>query len=67
MNYDGVSNVKGRLIYVMVGRADNVKGRFSISYDYPISPVIIDYAEFICLVIFSALWVGAIGISCEGF
>jgi hypothetical protein len=67
VKYDGVSNAKGRLIYVMVGRVDDIKGRFSILYDYPIRPVIIDYAEFICLVIFSALPVGAIGISCEEF
>jgi hypothetical protein len=28
---DGVSNAKGRLIYVMFGRADDVKDRFTIS------------------------------------
>jgi hypothetical protein len=43
------------------------KDRFSIAHDYSISLVIIDYVEFICLVIFSALPVGAIGISCEEF
>jgi hypothetical protein len=50
VKYDGVSNAKGRLIYVMFGRANDIKNRFSISYDYPINFVIVDYAKYICLV-----------------
>jgi hypothetical protein len=50
VKYDGFSNAKDRLIYVITGRADDIQDRFSISYNYPINFVIIDYAKYICLV-----------------
>jgi hypothetical protein len=50
VKYDGVSNAKGRLIYVIFGRADDVKYRFSISCNYSINFVVVDYAKYNCLV-----------------
>jgi hypothetical protein len=35
---------------VISGRDDDVKDRFSISYNYPMNFVVIDYAKYICLV-----------------
>jgi hypothetical protein len=50
VKYDGFSNAEDRLIYVITRRADDVQDRFSISYNYSINFVIIDYAKYICLV-----------------
>jgi hypothetical protein len=43
MKYDGVSNTKGRLIYVIFGRADDVKDSFSISIGW-----LIDFLVLLC-------------------